>query len=280
MSISFVLITFLFQMSAGMALAISVLPVSIVDRQFYRSISFWAWLFTGLGLYFQSKVTFMLPETFGDYSLRFLCPSWLASWAFALLAFVQWFRIRWMGLDIKKWSLGLISFVGFLSVVLQSLVFRPAIEPFWVQNILLPLTFVTSSLVLGGFLAGMIFGHFYLVTVDMPKRLLITMAWILIAVMVLRIVAFGTTLFLYDQYVMPGTHFLTKLMSFQGHGIFFWQRVLVGLLIPSGVVALIHGTAKIGSNQSATGIMYVAIAFVFIGELVARYLFLLSTIPL
>jgi hypothetical protein len=29
-----------------------------------------------------------------------------------------------------------------------------------------------------------------------------------------------------------------------------------------------------------TGIMYVAIAFVFIGELAARYLFLLSAIPL
>src|SRR5262249_23562779 len=96
----------------------------------------------------------------------------------------------------------------------------------------------------------------------------------------LRIVAVGSTLLVYKDFVRPDIDFLGTLTSFEGHGIFFWQRVLVGLFIPAIVVGLIYGTARIGSNQSATGIIYVAIAFGFIGELAARYLFFLSAIPL
>lgn len=201
-------------------------------------------------------------------------------WAFALLCFQLWFRIRWLGFGTSRPELFFISAVGLVATVISSLIFRPLLPPAWAQNILVPLHFVSASLVLGGFLAGMIFGHFYLVTVDMPKRLLVTMAWILIAVMALRVLAFGTTLFVFDHWVKPDSNFLAALTDFMGHGIFFWQRVLVGLLIPSVVVAMIYSTARIGSNQSATGIMYVAIAFIFIGELAARYLFILSAIPL
>ncbi len=281
MSISFVLITFLFQMSVGMLMTVAILPPGLIDKNFFRSISFWAWFFTGIGLGLKHYATFRLPEIFATITFTGISQvSNVSFFIFALLCFQLWFRIRFLDHAVSKMELIIIAMVGFLAVVMDSLLFHPQLPPAWVHSLLIPLNFVTSTLMLGGFLAGMIFGHWYLVNTEMPKRLLVTMAWVLIVVLALRIVAVGSSLLLYKYVVYPHIDFLSSLTSFQGHGIFFWQRVLVGLAIPAVVVFMIHNTARIGSNQSATGIMYVAIAFVFIGELVARYLFLLSAIPL
>ncbi|HEX5038063.1 MAG TPA: hypothetical protein VFX30_12970 [bacterium] len=282
MSISYILVLFLTQMSVGMVAAVALLPPKLVDARFFGSVGFWAFLFTGIGLFVRLKSTFHLPEIFGGASaVQGLSKAMWISYVsfFALCAFL-WLRMRFRDVSPPKAELILISAVGLAGVVLDSLLFRPSLPPAWAQNVLMPMNFVTTSLILGGFLAGMMFGHHYLMNTEIPKKLLVTMAWILIGIMALRIVAVGATLAIFKEFVRPDSNFLDALVSIQGHGIFFWQRVLVGLFIPAVVVGLIYGTARIGSNQSATGIMYVAIAFVFIGELAARYLFLLSAIPL
>ena len=63
-------------------------------------------------------------------------------------------------------------------------------------------------------------------------------------------------------------------------GIFFWQRVLFGLLGPSVLAYLTWETAKIRSTQSATGILYVDFFTVMVGEILAKYLFLSTGVPL
>jgi hypothetical protein len=282
MSISYILVLFLTQMSVGMVVAVALLPPKLVDARFFGSVGFWAFLFTGIGLFVRLKSTFHLPEIFGGASaVRGLSKAmWIAYVSFFVLCALLWLRMRFRDVSPPKAELILISAVGLAGVVLDSLLFRPSLPPAWAQNILMPMNFVSTALILGGFLAGMMFGHHYLMNTEIPKKLLVTMAWILIGIMGLRIIAVGATLAIFREVVRPDSNFLDSLISIQGHGIFFWQRVLVGLFIPAIVVGLIYGTARIGSNQSATGIMYVAIAFVFIGELAARYLFLLSAIPL
>ncbi len=282
MSISYILVLFLTQMSVGMVVTVSLLPPKAVDPRFFGSVGFWATLFTGIALFVRKKSVFHLPEIFAGGLASFEIQRWM--WTLFLIFFCLclslWLKMRFRESPPSRFQLLLTSAVGLGAVCIDSLLFRAALPPAWAQSLLLPVNFVTTSVVLGGFLAGMMFGHHYLVNTDMPKKLLVTMAWILIGAIALRIVAVGSTLVIYREFVRPDVNFLAALTSFEGHGIFFWQRVLVGLFIPAVVVGLIWGTARIGSNQSATGIMYVAIAFVFIGELAARYLFLLSAIPL
>jgi hypothetical protein len=55
-------------------------------------------------------------------------------------------------------------------------------------------------------------------------------------------------------------------------GIFVWQRVLFGLLGPAVLAWMTWETAKLRATQSATGILYVDLFMVMIGELVAKYL--------
>ena len=55
-------------------------------------------------------------------------------------------------------------------------------------------------------------------------------------------------------------------------GIFLWQRVLFGLGGPAVLAWMTWETAKLRATQSATGILYVDLFMVMIGELVAKYL--------
>ena len=282
MSISFVLISFLMELGAGMMATVSFIPTATVDRRFFKTISFYAALFTCSALLlshystFRLAAPFLIPTDLENIQERVKRIAFL----FGVLNLLLWGGLRFTERRLGRLPFIAIGLVGLIMVWVESLLFCAAAGPRWVQQILIPLHFLSSSMILGGFLAGMIFGHWYLVNTEMPKRLLLTMAWILIGVLGLRFLAVGTTLGLYRWVVTPNSDFLTHLISFEGHGIFFWQRVLIGLAIPTGVVAMIWNTARIGANQSATGIMYVGIAFIFIGELAARYLFLLSAIPL
>ena len=63
-------------------------------------------------------------------------------------------------------------------------------------------------------------------------------------------------------------------------GIFFWQRVLFGLLGPLVLAYLTWETAKIQSTQSATGILYVDFFTVIVGEVLAKYLLVSQRVPL
>ncbi|MEM7233381.1 MAG: hypothetical protein AAF517_14480, partial [Planctomycetota bacterium] len=60
---------------------------------------------------------------------------------------------------------------------------------------------------------------------------------------------------------------------FLSDGVFLSARLLFGLLAPLVLVGLTWGCLRVESNQSATGILYVIVAFVFLGELLSkRYL--------
>ncbi len=283
MSPSLILVTFLLQMSVGMCISVAILPTRLVDKHFFRSINFWAMLFTAMALFFRHRSSFELSPIFGpdanpSESVRHL--STVGYYAFLLVCAQLWYRIRFRDIDVTRLELLPPALIGLAAVLLDAANYIPSFPPLWAEWLMVGWHFVSASMLLGGFLAGMLFGHWYLTNEDMPKRLLVNMSYIMIGVLVFRIMGTGLTLWLTDQLIKPDSDFLYRFTALEGHGIFFWQRILVGLGIPAVVVGLIWSTAKIGSNQSATGIMYVAIAFVFIGELAARYLFLLSSIPL
>ncbi|MBI1909662.1 MAG: hypothetical protein HYS22_05790 [Deltaproteobacteria bacterium] len=286
MNITFVFILFLTHLACGLLITLLFLPEAGIDRRFFKSISFWSFLFLASALLLERHYAFSLPLPFKVSQGRFAQPSTellnianILGVTLAATCFLFWMFARWGSLRLFI----VIRFAGLLALGLlcvEALIYRPQLNPLWVSTINLPLNFISSALLLGSFLAGMIFGHWYLIDTEMPKKLLLQMAWILIGALALRVLSIAVTLLLYKELVYPETNFMENLISLAGHGIFFWQRVLVGLVIPAIAAVMVWSTARGGSNQSATGIMYVGIAFIFIGELAARYLFLLSAIPL
>jgi hypothetical protein len=61
--------------------------------------------------------------------------------------------------------------------------------------------------------------------------------------------------------------------------LFFWMRALWGLLIPLGLYPMVWGTVKIRSTMAATGILYVDVVAVVIGEVLGGWLSASAHLP-
>lgn len=257
------------------------LPKDKVDRHFFKSISFLSYLFIGIALLMRWFYPLTLPGNFGPATNQVTYPYVNVLYGLvALMAMISWGMIRFTAERPFRSKLNTASLLALPAVAFDSLLFIPQNMVLGIPGAFVPIHFVTASLLLGGFLIGMIFGHWYLINVDMPKKLLVRMSLLLSGTLLLKMLAVAATWLVIRQASPTDTDWIALLTSFSGYGLFFWQRILVGLAIPAVIAYMIWSTARIGSNQSATGIMYVGVAFIFIGELIAKFLFLVSTIPL
>jgi hypothetical protein len=130
---------------------------------------------------------------------------------------------------------------------------------------------LTSGLLLGVTMAAMLLGHWYLNSPGMRLEPLKRLVLILAAAVLLRAMVCGGGL------VME----LAAVHSFStGRWLFLALRWLGGL-VGTGVLAILTWkTLAIPNTQSATGILYVAVITVFLGELVSLLLSAEALYPL
>ncbi len=125
---------------------------------------------------------------------------------------------------------------------------------------------------------AMLLGHWYLVLPSMDVSLLQKVVRFHLGSTLARGVAVGAVAtvaaFTWDSLVAPSF----RAYVFSIDGIFFWQRSLFGLIGPVVLAYMTWETAKLRSTQSATGILYVNLFMVIVGELVAKYLLLTTAL--
>ena len=97
--------------------------------------------------------------------------------------------------------------------------------------------------------------------------------------MIVRIVVVTAAVLLAIATWQPGMGPSFERYILSSSGIFFWQRVLFGLAGPAVLSYLTWETAKIQSTQSATGILYVDFFTIVVGEVLAKYLLLATSVP-
>ena len=125
---------------------------------------------------------------------------------------------------------------------------------------------LASTALLGSVNLAMLLGHWYLVvrgmSIDPLKRLTIATLVAAIAklILVVIVLAVGSSAMLRD--------------------IFFWMRAGWGLLGPLFLYPMVWGTVKIRSTMAATGILYVDVVAVVIGEVLGGWLSKLARLPL
>jgi hypothetical protein len=174
----------------------------------------------------------------------------------------------------------------FLSVFssLTLLVSRTGVEPF-ASRPALGAGWLAAGLVLGAFLFGgviwaMNLGHWYLVSKSLPFGLLVrateALAALVLARTALALVALGG---LARASRGPAGDAFADLVDPMRDGFFFGSRVLWGLAAPLVLAPFVVKTARMKSNQAATGLLYVGVVFVLVGELLAAYLTLRSGLP-
>ena len=123
-----------------------------------------------------------------------------------------------------------------------------------------------SIALLGSVNLAMLLGHWYLVvrgmSIDPLKRLTIATLVAAIAKVVLVVIVIVA--------VWPP---VVK-------DIFFWMRAGWGLLGPLALYPMVWGTVRIRSTMAATGILYVDVVAVVIGEVLGGWLSALARLPL
>lgn len=149
------------------------------------------------------------------------------------------------------------------------------------REVLLYSGLTTTALLLGWSLVTMLLGHWYLISPKLSFRYLVTFCRVLTAIVILRAVVVVASLMAarsVDPFVMP--HPWSLLVDLGGQGMFFWFRVLWGLVIPLLLALMALHCARNHSNQSATGILYVLLMGSFIGEITALYLSVTTGVPI
>ena len=168
-----------------------------------------------------------------------------------------------------KQTMGLVVLLAIaLCTFALLLLAQPSKTPGWIW---MGIDVLTGSLLLGSTFAAMLLGHWYL---NSPTMKLDPLRWLLVlmlAAIVLRI-------------AVSAVGFGFRFTSGDIQNGFAWaataMRWLAGLVGLSVMTWMTWQTLKIPNTQSATGILYVALVFAFLGELASAILTYDTPIPI
>jgi hypothetical protein len=141
------------------------------------------------------------------------------------------------------------------------------------------LTAITSALVLGLVSGAMLFGHWYLIDLDMPVDYLRTFVRILGIVLVADLIALGLAIALP---VIVGSADSAAAVNelFTSHLGLLAVRLILG---PGATIVLVWmcwQTLKIPQTMAATGLLYIAVMSVLVGEMLGRFILFRTAVPL
>ena len=130
---------------------------------------------------------------------------------------------------------------------------------------------LAATALLGSVMLTMVFGHWYLVVPKLSIDHLARLTKVLIAAIALRILTMLASLIvLQAEQSLPLAAVLRELTV--GKAMFFWPRILFGVLVPVILAVMIRSTVKIRHTQAATGLLYLAVVALLFGEFFSKFL--------
>jgi protein NrfD len=243
---------FLLEACAGTAFLLLFFPPPALGRGFFSLHGALAALFGGLALW--------VKPTGLPYGVTAVATGLLA--AYTLAAHGGWAGparpILLAGAACAGWSLARVAVVA----------------PREAGNAWTVVGAAAGGLFFGSVLLIMNLGHWYLVSRSLPFRLLARGAALFAGLAIFRTLYLGLAVATH-----PGSEGLRTLVSLEHDALFFLFRVLWGIVGPLALSYFIWRTAEMKSNQAATGLLYVALVFVLIGELLSSYLTVATGFP-
>ena len=148
-----------------------------------------------------------------------------------------------------------------------------------VAGVAYALTAITSALVLGLVSGAMLFGHWYLIDLDMPVDYLRTYIRLLGVVLIADLVALGLAIGL--PAILGSTGATAAVHDlFASHLGLLAVRLILGPIATIILVWMCWQTLKIPQTMAATGLLYIAVMSVLVGEMLGRFILFRTAIPL
>jgi hypothetical protein len=164
---------------------------------------------------------------------------------------------------------GVASLAGLVALAIMSQVF--ALPAWGYAGVFASL--VIGALAVGGVSMGMILGHWYLVTPRLPEQPLREVTVLLMVALALQLII------LLPNVALPHDHIPATTEITLGLSPFFWMRIAGGIAFPLVLTYMAYDSSGIRAMQSATGLLYLAMALVLSGEVLAKALMLATGVP-
>lgn len=138
------------------------------------------------------------------------------------------------------------------------------------------LSVLAGALALGLASEAMLLGHWYLVSPRLPGRPLQELTLLLLAVVAVQAVLLIVNAAVPAREVPESTAALAGSLASNPA---FWLRVGVGLVFPLTLTSMAWQSSRERAMMSATGLLYIAVGAVFVGEVLARGLLFVTAAP-
>jgi hypothetical protein len=262
---------FLFsQLGVGMMLTLLFISPRKIGNSFFKFASLTAAILLGVVLGF--NFLFPSPVRTSPIPVIFLLIS-------ALLT-VTYNRV----VNIDKFTAALVLLVGatatgLISIAADSFAFTRLLALGGWENWTLLINHLAATGLLGSVMLTMVFGHWYLVIPKLSIEHLERLTKVLMAAIAIRILTMLASLFvLQAEQSLPLTAVMRELMV--GQAMFFWPRIIFGVLVPVVLAVMIRSTVQIRHTQAATGLLYLAVVALLFGEFFSKFLLFAVNIAL
>ena len=261
------------QLAVGGLALLLIIPKDLVGRGFYRLMGL-IYLLVMVCARCANLAINGNPVSFSNFFLAWQTHDSVFVFVFCLLLFLYTISL-WLKQPLIHRLLLIIGAVyGVIWTVYSAQLYGTEID-IPASKLLLSAQFLVSAVLLGSVNSGMWFGHWYLVTPNLPVIYLKRFNQIFLISLLLSILFFVLNVFLRWQgaEVSPLNFF---------HQVAFWLRLLIGFGGSALLYIIIWDCLRdksterdvVGATRAATGFLYIAMLTVFIGEFCGRLLLL------
>jgi hypothetical protein len=260
------------QLAVGGIAGLAVPPFAVIERGFYKSS---AGIFLGAALvYLAGRIELALRA--GALPPHALAE--LVLWAVFAAATARYLAALWDEASAARmrrypWAL----FSGLAALVLTADGYRLG-GAVGSGMLLYPFAFLTGAASLGAVATGMLLGHWYLIDLGLSIAPLRRLLRYFVAVTGLHTAVIVGTLAAFA--VLPGPTAAAAATLWRDQLPLFATRLVLGPVAALAIAYLIHRTLAIPQTMAATGLFYIAILFVLVGEMLGRLVLFRTSLPL
>jgi len=266
---------FFYQIALGGLFALAGTPFHEIERAFYKSTAGVLYVVALLGLWGKSAIYWQ------SLSRQF---SWsVGCELFFHVAFIILFSCYMISLWGERRLLRARSFALSVLTGLAGLVFSahsfydgPFVS---IETVVYPMAFFLSALLLGSVTIGMLIGHWYLIDTGQSLDPFIRIYRFFVYVLVVQVALFGLSILALYLFGTSNSHAAVAQL-WRYHATLLLARVLIGQAAPLILAWLIWRTLQIPHTMAATGLFYIALLGVFVGEILGRQILALTALPL
>jgi hypothetical protein len=263
------------QIALGGLLAISATPFHELERAFYKSTGGVLFVIALFGLWGKNRIYWELVSqglTWGSAAEIFFHVAFVSAFACYMISlWSDWPRFR-----ARSFSTSIITGLVGLSLNARSFYDAPG---FSLESLIYAGSFIVSALLLGSVTVGMLIGHWYLIDTGQSLDPFIRIYKFFVIALLLQAAYFLIVIALLYFHGAPQID-AGFARLWKNHSTLLTLRVLVGQIAPLILSGMIWRTLQIPHTMAATGLFYMALLGVFVGEILGRQILALTSLPL